>query len=87
VSRDRRRPRHGRGKVVPLFPDTGIVPGRAIRFTEEQLTLLGEALSDAAWARRRYPDPQGQNDIQAAAYEHLARYCGLDLDDDGEDLS
>ena len=88
MSRDRRRPRHERGgKVVPLFTGQDVTPGRVIRFTESQLSLLTDALFDAAWARRRHPDPDGQNEIQAVAYEQLAGHCGLDLYGDGEDPS
>jgi hypothetical protein len=87
VSRDRRRPRHERGKVVELFPGQPATGVRLIRFTESQLSLLADALGDAVWARRGHLDRDGQNAIQAAAYEALARYCGLDLYDDDEDPS
>lgn len=87
MSRDRRRPRHERGKVVELFPGQHVPAARVIRFTESQLSLLADALGDAVWARRGHLDRDGQNAIQAAAYEQLARHCGLNLDDDGEDLS
>jgi len=88
VSRDRRRPRHERGgKVVPLFTEQDVTPGRLIRFTDVQLSLLADALGDAVWARRGHLDRDGQNAIQAAAYEALAGHCGLDLYGDGEDPS
>jgi hypothetical protein len=89
--RGRRRPAHLKA-VSEMTGDeirqlaAGAQAGRTIRFTGAQLITLTDALSDAAWTRRRHQDPQGQNEIQAAEYEALARHCGLNLDD-GEDPS
>lgn len=75
MSRDRRRPRHERGKVVPLFPDAGELPGRVVRLTAGQLLILMDVFADAIAFRARAGDDDG-----AGSYAALAGVLGLEVE-------
>jgi hypothetical protein len=74
VSRDRRRPRHDRGNVVPLFPDAREQPGRVVRLTAGQMLTLMDVFADAIAFRARAGDPDG-----AESYAALAKVLGIEV--------